>query len=391
MARRPGLLPGMDRQSLTVLLLFGLLAVAVVLRGASTPMRPFDPTSRDDTGLLALGEWLAEMGHPTATTGRQRFDLPEEPGLLFVYPGAAVFTEEELDELFAWVENGAVLVLAGPADARLQGRLGVDTELRPTTENVRQAQPLLPEGPVTFSVQPGRGLRLEENAAAMPVLIVQEDGETSVAAALERRGQGWVWVLSERFLLTNRQLSDEKDAARLVPALLRGVEPGRPAIFDTYHLYGPDPQATAGVRTLQDWLYRTPTGWATLFLLVLGGVYLLLQGRRLGPPLQVETARRRREASEFVVAMAGLQQRIHVRDSIARHHRRRLKQALGKPWRISPDLPDPEFLAALRSQDMTLSDERFQRIAQVLNGLRDPTDDRQLVELVASVDELLKG
>ena len=103
MASRASFLPSLDRQTLTVLALFALLAAAIALRGASTPTRPFDPAGRDDTGLLVLREWLSAMGYHTTTTGRQRFDLPGKPGLLFVHPGVAVFTDEELDRLFAWV------------------------------------------------------------------------------------------------------------------------------------------------------------------------------------------------------------------------------------------------------------------------------------------------
>jgi hypothetical protein len=147
--------------------------------------------------------------------------------------------------------------------------------------------------------------------------------------------------------------------------------------------------ASGRIRSIQDWLYGTPTGWATLFLLLVGLLYLLLSGRRLGPPLTIPMQGRRREAAEFVTAMAGLQRRARASDAVARHHRRRLLLALGRSYRIPADLDDREFLRQLRLVDPTLSDERAARLEGVLAGLSSLPDEERLVALVAEADQIL--
>ena len=160
------------------------------------------------------------------------------------------------------------------------------------------------------------------------------------------------------------------------------------------------------INTFRDWVYQTPAGWAALFLLLLGGGWLLLSGRRLGPPLEVPTQGRRREAAEFVVAMAGLQRRARVRDHIARQQSYRLKQALGRPWRLRPSLPDDEFLRQLQSLDQTLSRSAhhvgpiqdnsaaearshltIEQVAAILDELATVPDEERLLQLARRVDE----
>ncbi len=369
-------------------LLFALLLAAALLAQRPTPPRPvYDPSGNGPDGLLLLREWLAEMGYATTTTGQRSFAIGPAD-LLFVYPGIEPFTAAEGDRLVEWVEKGGTLVLVDTQDDELLDRFDFATVSGDSTDRLLQAQPLLPAASAVITgTNFARRLRLPHDSPA--VTLLAEDGSLArPAAALLRRGKGWVWLLSSDFTLTNERLTDSRSTSQIVPALLRAVPDGGRVFFDTYHLFGPDgPQEAKGIASLQEWAYTTPTGWAALYLLGLGFGFLLLQGRRLGPPLQTITQGRRREAAEFVVAMAGLQRRAGVRSSIARQQNQRLKQRLGRPWQIPADLSDGEFVARLAAADESFNDARLRGL---LIRLANAPDEAALVQLAKEVEEVLQ-
>lgn len=369
------------------LVLFALLIVAVVARDRlATPERPYDLDSRGPSGLLAFRTWFQEMGYRVETTGNRSFALPDGADLLFVYPNQELYRHDEADALADWVAAGGTAVLIGVDDPELlvEFAYGYGAPNLDLGTDVHQVQPLLPEAPVRFpQVRINRPLDLADAPAALPVLATGDDRPT--AAAL-RRGKGLVWLLSRRHGFLNSDLLATQQAA-IVPALLRTVPDGGTVVFDTYHLFGPRLDAGAApIASLQEWLYGTPLGWATLFVGLALGLYLLLQGRRLGPALETVSPQRRREAAEYVVAMASLQQRAHLGASVARHHKRRLKVALGRSYRVSPNLADAQFVDRLRTLDGPLSDEHWADLRRLLAALSDHPAESRLVELVAEVD-----
>jgi hypothetical protein len=160
-------------------------------------------------------------------------------------------------------------------------------------------------------------------------------------------------------------------------------------VFDTYHLFSRRHQAGGQIASIQDWLYRTYAGLGLLFGIGVTLIFLLLAGWRLGPPLPDQTGVQRREAAEYVAAMAGLQRRAQLGAAVARHHKRRLKASLGRTHRISPELADPEFVLRLEQSQGLLSSKQIRDVAAVLRDLESSTDDRSLIRLVGEVDRLL--
>jgi hypothetical protein len=359
------------------------------------PTRPYDLNSAAPSGLLALRLWLESLGYLVDTTGDSDFWVPGNADLFFVYPNqGAIYTESEARQLSRWVARGHTLVIVGPTadDVNLFLTFGV----RPLTPALsgsdppRQQQPLLPDAPAVLErTRPGPALNLGRTAGVVPVLATA-DG--NVTAAVERRGDGTVWYLSPRHALINEDLA-ERGQGVILPALLRTVPAGGKVYFDTYHLFGPKPDANREperLRSLQDWLWGTPTGWAVLFTAAAVLVYLLLAGRRLGPALPAEAGTRRREAAEFVQAMAALHRRARQPGMVGRYHRRRLKAGLGHTFHLSPDLSDGEFLRRLTEAGANLSPDRLAAIARLLEGLSGEPDEARLVWLVAEVDEVLE-
>ena len=378
-------------QLLASLLLLGLLIVFALLQGEPAAERPFDLDSAGPGGLRALRLWLEEMGYTVEQTGNQTFTLDAASDLLFVYPNAEPYTEDEALALERWVASGHTLVLIGPErdETALQSRFGVQLDFgSDLARTVAQQQPLLPEADAELQhdTPDSTTLDLAEAPQAVPVLA-QANGPT---VAVQTLGEGTIWHLSLQHTLTNQALG-ARDQAMLVPALLRTVPSGGQVLFDTYHLYGP---ASADVQSgeitsLQDWLYRTPLGWATLFGLGATLIYLFLQGWRLGPALPARNEVRRREAAEYVQAMAALHRRAHQNEAVAHHHKRRLKLNLGRTLRINPTLPDREFVQRLQENDATLSETQVATINHLLHNLDQQPNEGALVRIVAEIDQIL--
>jgi hypothetical protein len=237
--------------------------------------------------------------------------------------------------------------------------------------DVRQVQPLLPDivsdyrtfpAPYTleFMKDPSYGVR-----AIVPVLA-HANGDPAVA--LQFIGKGVVWHMTEDFAFTNLNLRDARIAA-LLRAILRTVPAGARAVISTNHLtnYNQIDGTLGEVTTLQDWLYTTPFGQATLLAVVALFVFLILQGRRLGPAMADSSATRPREAAEYVTALAGLQRRSHRPADVADHHRQRLKSAVGRIAQVPTDLPDSEWLAHVRKSD-TIPSAQMDEVAALLAG-----------------------
>lgn len=390
--RRSALIP---RELAISLALFLVLIVVTVLRPQPKPTgRAYDPNSAAPDGLLALRLWLEELGYTVGMLEGAEFALPSDADLLFVYPGVQRYSRSEAMALQHWVGTGHTLVLIDTrlGDAELTQTLGVEPTLgMPVIGNApHQRQPLLPEAPEALDwCQSGAGLRV--TTAGEAIVALGGYGE-EVTAIVQAWDAGLIWHLSRCHALVNTDLQ-ERGQGVLLPAILRGIPPRGKVYFDTFHLFGPTEAASVAgpeqVRTLQDWLWRTPPGLALLFAVAAILVYLLLAGRRLGPPLPAVTGMRRREAAEFVQAMAGLHRRARHGAMAAQYHRRRLKVGLGRANQIAADLPDAEFLARLAEADGHLTPDRLAALRRLLDGLAGEPNEEQLVRLVAGVDEIL--
>lgn len=377
-------------QLLLAVVLLLVLVTFIVLQGEEEATQPFDPASAAPTGLRALWLWLEAMEYTVARNDGATFAIPDNCAVIFVFPTQQPYTTKEAYQLKQWVAAGGTLVLVGPTplDQALLDAFRVETgaSLSELLVDVAQQQPLLPDlaGPIRLSSD-APTLDLSRAPAAISVLM-SADGQTTLA--VQQWQQGVIWHVSLHHNLTNAQLRDPAQAT-LVPALLRHAAPGSLILFDTYHLFGAAASADNQIRSLQDWLYRTPLGWAVLFALAVTLLFLLLQGRRLGPPLPTREELRRREAAEYVTAMANLLRRGQQRAFVAAHHKRRLKRTLGRALNVSPDLADPAFLRQVQQVDDRLAADEFQNLTTIFQTLDNPTNEQVLTKTVSQVDPLL--
>jgi hypothetical protein len=389
---------GLSRsQLLMIVLLASVLVVMAFLQNQPKTIEPYDPADTSSLGLRALVLWLEQLGYPV-TIGVPRTRLPDGAGLLFIHPnntGDLTYDAgSEVETTYKWVQQGGTLVLIGPSPyTALTTRFGVEQveTLTDLVSDVRQVQPLLPDVASKWDAfYASRSLNFDAQRAVVP-LLAHSNGDPVVAIQLI--GEGVVWHLTEDFALTNLNLRDSRIAS-LLPAILRTVPAGAPVMMSTQHLssYEAGSGQLGGVSTLQDWLYTTPFGQATLLLMVAILVYLCLQGRRLGPALPGLTASRPRQAAEYVTALAGLQRRMRQPNVVADHHRQRLKSAIGRLAQLPADLPDSEWLAQLHRTDL-LSPTLLNEVTELLAGYakirRTQADETALVHLVQATDALL--
>ena len=377
-------------QLLLALALLGVLIAFAALPSTPSVATPFDPRSAAPTGLRALWLWLEAMEFRVERNDGAAFAIPDDCTLFLVFPNQHLYSNAEAKQLQSWVKAGGTLALIGATalDQALIKTFLVEPgpAIGELLVDVDQTQPLLPDlsAPIRLSGDT-ETLDLSQAPAAIPVLATA-DGQ--ITLALQPLGRGRIWHFSLHHSLVNEQLRDPAQAT-LVPAILRHVVPGGRIVFDTYHLLGPAATATEEIRSLQDWLYGTPLGWAVFFGLVATLLFLVLQGQRLGPPLPTTEELRRREAAEYVMAMANLLRRGQQRAFIAAHHKQRLKRALGRSLNVSPDLDDTAFLRQLQ-HDHTLSPEDEQQLTNLLRALEATGKEQDLPQTVREVDALLE-
>ncbi len=370
-----------------VVLVAVLLAVTATRQAEPVAAPPFALDSAQPTGLLGLVRWLEALGYRVERAGgRELASLPAD-ALLFVYPNQRTYTPEEAVALQEWVAGGGTLFLVA-TDGDLAEAFGVYSYPSDTlTVARRQVQPLLPEGRESYwpSLQfPAQTLDLSGAPGAVPVLA--DDGD-EVVLAVQALGDGVVWYAAPGIALSNDGLR-QNDQGELLPALLRDLPPGGTVIFAVGDFF-----ATAGaqpIATLQDWLYRTPSGWATLLGMAACAMFLLSQGRRLGPALVTTAERPRREAAEHVRALAALARRSQLTQELVEYQRRRLKRGLARRLPVSADLPDADFVDRMRRVTPAVAPERVAQVEGILAELRPALDDQRLVTLAAQIDDILR-
>lgn len=375
---------------LGVVLLAALLLLVSALGNRPREPLPFDPDSTTDSGLAALTRWLTELGYDVQRTGGLRFALPAETDLLFVYPNQLTYSAGEAAMLRFWVEEGGTLVLVGPnvEDRALEDAFGVRSGPRLSYAQAgQQVQPLLPEGASEYWADWSAADDVLDLQDALAAVVLLQTGEGEATMAVQSVGEGVVWHLAPGNAFSNRGLAQDNHGD-LLPPLLRSVPAGGVIVFDTFHQFG-SIRMGEQILTLQDWLYRTPTGWATLFAVLVSGLYLLLHGRRLGPPLVTWSERRRRESAEYVEAMALLAQRAGLSADVASHQRTRLKRGLARRRPLDPDLDDALFVERLAAVEPLLPAEQVAEVAQTLRALAAQPNAAQLATLAAGVDRLL--
>jgi hypothetical protein len=331
------------------LILLGICVVALLigaLRLATerTPLPVGSSYSTEPLGAQALYEWTGAVGGTPSRLQEAVVDDADPPASVLVLQPETVIDPAARQAFDTVPERGGTLVVAGDSLAwTLYARqLGITVEpIRGGTTSVSTA-----DGQLDLNVQ--ARYRVEADDAS-PVL---EDGQGNWIALRRPYRNGSLIVIATPEPLLNRSLGDDQVARFVYRELLTNAS--TIAFDEAHHSFMP-PNTPGAPVTVEQLVLNTPAGRALLYAAAVVFVFLLLTGRRLGPPLvghgPTET---RRTMYEHVQMLANLYRRAGqfgvVRAAFARHYQReaaRLGSRGDALVRIELARNDAELIAAV--------------------------------------------
>jgi hypothetical protein len=273
-----------------------MLISALRLATERTPLPSGSSYSTQPDGAMALYAWAEMVG---ASPQRLR-DASINAGvssLVVLQPESTIdsLTANAFDEVAA---QGGTLVLAGDSVAWLLYVRSVGITVEPVASVASTAS--TPDG---LSLPFRERYRLR--AAGGQSLLVLPNGDT-VGLRVAYKG-GAVMAIASADPLSNVRLNDP-GVARFVYREIVSPAIGRSIGFDEmHHSFAPGGPGPATISTL---LFDTAPGRALLYIALLTFVYLLLSGRRLGPPLPArDPTETHRTMYEHVQMLADLYRR----------------------------------------------------------------------------------
>lgn len=347
---------------LGLLALLVLFTVVAALQEARLVERqqglPLATSSSSPVGGRALYLWLEAAGLPVSDDPDLFFEEPTEVGVALMLEPQRRVTPEEWAIFDRWVAEGGTLVVVGEGpgtaaaldhfDFGLLRTVGTEEALRPQT-------PLWQSPPLTRTVEARPRSYLRSGRSHFVSHLGVDEGPVVVSFS---QGAGRVILSSSPFPFSNEGLKVPGNPPFVLNVVAAGRGSGR-IWFDEWH-HGVE--GSAPVRGPAEWLRRTPTGRAFLYAAAVVFLALVARGRRLGRPLSPPAGVTRRSALEHVVAVANLRRRAGHRKAELDYYHFWLKRELGRRYRLSPALPDAEYVERLSAYDPHLDAEKLLRL-----------------------------
>ncbi len=353
------------------------LAVTVLTAGAApSGGRSASVYDGGPGGAAALRRYLDAMGARTTTVQGASFD-PAGARVLLVLGATEPVTPADVATMRSFVRGGGTLVVAtdlGLAERALLDAYGV------AVAGVA-AGGAYPLAGAAFADPPAGRLAIDQGVTlALPPegLVLASAGGAPLIGAVRDGSGAAIFVGSLRPFLS-AGLGDA-DNARAVLGLVRPALRGATVAFDEYH-HGYRPSSDVLVL-----LERTWPGRALVFVAVVVLLYLVLSGRRLGPPLPLEV-RPARSSLEYVRGFAGLVRRSGHGEIARRRLRSDLHTGLARSLGLDPATPFDRVVARLAASDAGRAAE-----ARLLDdALARPLRDDALLRTVAQIDRIVGG
>jgi len=366
-------------------LLASLLAIATIVFAFATVGAA--PTSSGRTGSVyddgsggagALRRYLEAMGATTTTIQGERF-APDvsAASVLFILGATEAITPTDAENVKKFVSAGGTAVVAtdlGLLERPLLDAFGVSITgvALPGTHPLANA---------VFADPPARALAVDRAGSLSlgpRALALATDGRTTVAAAV-REGRGTFFVVASLGPFLAAGLG-QADNARVALAFAHdAVAQGGTVAFDEYH-HGFHPSADVLVLMQSTW-----PGRALVFAVAAGFLYLVLSGRRLGPPVPLDP-RPARSSLEYIRGFAGLVRRSGHGEIARRRLRRDLRGGLARALGLDPGMPFDRILATLAAADP----QRAAEARAVDDALGGRLREDQLLRTVAQIERLVK-
>jgi hypothetical protein len=329
-------------------------------------------------GAAALRRYLEAMGASTTTLQGERF-APDvsTASVLFILGATEAITPTDAESVRRFVSAGGTAVVAtdlGLLERPLLDAFGLSINglALPGTHLLTNA---------FFADPPARALAVDRAGSlslSPRALALASDGRTTIAAAV-REGRGTFYVLASLGPFLAAGLG-QADNARVALAFAHdAVTVGGTVAFDEYH-HGFHPSADVLVLMQTTW-----PGRALVFAVAAGFLYLVLSGRRLGPPVPLDP-RPARSSLEYIRGFAGLVRRSGRGEIARRRLRRDLRGGLARALGLDPGMDFERVLATLAATDR----QRAAEARAVDDALGRRLREDQLLRTVGQIERLVK-
>jgi len=354
-----------------------VFALATVGTTPTTAARTGSVYDDGPGGAAALRRYLEALGASTTTVQGDRFSTDSSASVLFILGATEAITPTDADNVKRFVAAGGTAVVA--TDLGLLERPLLDAfDIRITGIASPGTHPL---ANAFFADPPARLLavdRVGSLSLGPKALALASDGRTTIAAAA-REGRGTFYAVASLGPFLASGLG-QADNARVALAFAHdAVASGGTVAFDEFH-HGFHPSTDVLVLLQSTW-----PGRALVFASVAAFLYLVMSGRRLGPPVPLDP-RPARSSLEFIRGFAGLVRRSGRGEIARRRLRRDVRNGLARALGLDPGMPFDRVLATLAAADRGAADEA--RAVDDALGRRLRED--QLLRTVAQIERLVK-
>lgn len=372
--------------AIALLVILMIVTAVAALQQIQTQGPPaFASFSSEPNGSRALFLWLDQLGYTVRNNSMSAFDLPPDTHFVIMLEPSVRVTSNDWDIIDEWVNQGGSLLLAGENLNTSQAVEHYDFQVRSLEkppENLTLQSPLMVIPPVESAVKPGNQAYLFSERQDFVTHLAVEDMPVMVTFT---EGEGQVILTTATYLFSNAGLKEEGNPA-LVLNVFQGVQPERVIWFDEWH-HGIRAEESSSPAGFQSWLLRTPTGRSLMYVALVIFVTLLLRGRYFGRPVTLPHERRRRVPLEHITAIANLSRRAGHREATMEQYHHWLKRGLGRRYRISPALPDNEFVTRLAAYHPSLDAVALHKL---MTRLRSPNiSEKEMVDLANEVAKWL--
>ena len=235
--------------------------------------------------------------------------------------------------------------------------------------------PYFPDQPLE-EIRPRTYFVIESLGRDLNILYGSDD---KGAVVTFKDGEGTVFFITSSYIFDGNGLRTEENATllyNLTSTFPRSVHIG--LAVERYVSLETKPPNTFVTLVL-----KTPIGLAGVYLCILFFLFLTLQGRRFGKPLDIYEENRRL-SSEYVNAMTALYQKNNTQMDILQHIREKFRYDLGIRWRVNPNLETATFIDELNSHGVVDEEGELSNLLIHLDSTN--ISESQLLDIAKKVD-----
>jgi len=350
--------------------------VATTSSGPETTATSRSASAYDDGpgGAGTLRRFLEAMGARTATIEGDTFSIEPDTRVVLILGAIETITANDAERLRAFVRAGGTVVLATDLAFLERGALDL-FGVRPGGFAAPGRHAL---AAVAFADPPARALLIDRGiSVGGPRTTVLAGDDRSPLIVATKEGSGLFIAVGSLGPFLGSGLG-EADNARVVLNLVKPALAGGLVAFDEYH-HGSHPTNELLVLVQNTW-----PGRALAFVVIATFLYLLLSGRRIGPPVPL-VVRPARSSLEYIRGFAGLVRRSGRGEIARRRLRADLQRGLARVYGLDPATPFDRVLATVAASDR----ERAARARAIDEALRSPLHEAELLRTVAHIENVV--